>query len=300
MHTATLGTAVPRERSDFAYRGWSLVSPKMALASFVPFVVGIAIARGQGRPLDAFIAAGAFAAIFLAEVARNAINVWIDRRSGAYVAIGGEPVVGNRILVIIASIAMIAAGVIGTLVAESTRPELLMLGAAAALIAVVYSVPPVKLSYRGLGEGAGFLTYGPGIVIGSVLLFGGRITLDVITIAISLGLLIANAVLVDEVRRQHADEAAGKRTLVVRLGRERATSMFGFVFAAAFALPFVTVLLGGSIAMLGLLAGVIPADYATWSLHSEKVRPPAAAQTSAVIAYVAAGLGTVALGLAMM
>lgn len=298
MHTVTLGTAVPRERDDSANRKWSLAGVKMALASLVPLLAGITIARGQGRPVSAVTAAGAFTAILLLEVARKAMSTLIDRRTGAEAA--GEGGFGQRELALMVVAAMLAAGVIGTAVAMPAGPVLVVLGGAAALTAMAYSVPPVKLSYRGLGEAAAFLTYGPGIVIGSVLLFGARITVDVITVAISLGLLIANAVLVDEVPGQHADETAGKRTFIVRRGRERATSMFGFVFAAAFALPLVMVFLGGSIAILGLLAGVIPADYATWSLHNEKVRPPSAAQRSAVIAYVAAGLGTVMLALAMM
>jgi 1,4-dihydroxy-2-naphthoate octaprenyltransferase len=310
MDTATLGIAVPHDRRiAFAHGLWRLVDPKIALASFVPFAVGTAIAHSQGRPIASIIAVGAFAAVFLVEVGKNAINDLIDYRSGADLAVtvderspfsGGKRVLVDgllteRDLVMIAWIAMLAAGVVGATVAFATRPALLFLGAAAALVAAVYSMPPVRLSYRGLGEAAVFLTYGPGIVIGSVLLFGGWITVDVLTSAVCLGLMIANVLFINEVPDERADRSAGKNTLVVRLGRARATSIFGFIFVAAFALPVIMLAAGGSIASLGLLAGVIPSDYAVWLLRNERVRPPVAAQRATLIAYVAAAAGMVVL-----
>ena len=306
MHTATFGFAVPRDRRvAFAQGLFRLVDPKIALASLVPFLVGLGLARSQGYAIPATIAISAFAAIFLVEVGKNAINDLIDFRSGADSAVtederspfsGGKRVLidgllTQRDLVFIAWIAMLGAGVLGLRVALATTPALLLLGAAAAAVAVAYSIPPFKLSYRGLGEAAVFLTYGPGIVIGSVLLFGGRITGDVLAAAVSLGLIIANVLFINEMPDERADRSAGKNTLVVRLGRHHATDVFGYVFVAAFALPLVMFLAGGHVALIGLLAGVIPADFAVWSLRAERVKPPVAAQTATLLAYVVSGAG---------
>lgn len=309
MHTATIGTMQSRERRiAFAQGVWRLVDPKIALASLVPFIVGTAIAHDQGSVIDPLILTGVFAAIFLVEVGKNAINDLIDYRSGADLAVsederspfsGGKRVLVDALLTEhdlagIAWFAMIAAGALGAAMAmRADKPALLLLGAAAAAIAAAYSLPPFKLSYRGLGETAVFLTYGPGIVIGSVLLFGGRVTLDVLTTAVCLGLLIAGVLFINEVPDERADRSAGKRTLVVRLGRDTATTVFGVIAAAAFALPVVVFAMGGSVVLLGLLAAVIPADYAVWSLHKERVRPPVAAQTAMLAAYVVAGAGVV-------
>lgn len=292
MHTAHFGTTVGHDRRIAFVQGvWRLADPKIALASFVPFVAGVAIAHVQGATIDPWIAAGAFIAIFFVEVGKNAIHDVIDDRSGAGTA---ARLLTEGELVAAAWIAFVLAGVLGLAVASVTNPALMILGVAGAAMAAAYSLPPFKLSYRGLGEAAVFLTYGPGIVIGSVLLFGGLVTLDVVTSSVCLGLIIANVLLINEVQDERADRLAGKKTLVVRLGRDRATVVFAIVFAVALALPILGFVAGGSIVLLGLAAAIIPADYAAWSLREHRTGLPLAAQTSALVSYVAAGAGLVA------
>ena len=53
-----------------------------------------------------------------------------------------------------------------------------------------------------------------------------------------------------------ADKAAGKHTLVVKLGRRRASHVFGVVIALAFATHVLAVLLVGPVLALGLVASV--------------------------------------------
>ncbi|HSP16028.1 MAG TPA: prenyltransferase [Thermoanaerobaculia bacterium] len=296
------------ERQTAWFHGvWRLVDPKIALASLVPFIVGMALVYGQGAKIDLLIAGGAFIAIFLVEVGKNALNDLIDWRSGTDASVtnderspfsGGKRVIVDALLnekdlVVIAIVAFLAAGLIGGAIAYVTRPSLLILGAVAALVAIEYSVPPLKFSYRGLGELAVLLTYGPGIVIGSVLLFGGRVNADVITTSLVLGLIIANVLFINEMPDERADREAGKRTLVVRLGRKRAARVFGLVFATAFALAVIRFAFGGSPALLGLLLGIFPADYAFWSLREQPSGPPVASQAATLIAYVTTGAGLI-------
>ncbi|MGZ8830588.1 MAG: hypothetical protein ACXW2Q_09475 [Thermoanaerobaculia bacterium] len=166
---------------------------------------------------------------------------------------------------------------------------LIAAGAFAAILLVTLSVSPFAVSYRALGDVVVFLIYGPGIVIGTLLLFGGRVTSDAVTAGTCIGLLLANVLLVDEI------DTGGAKTLAARLGRGAATSIFGFLFAAAFALPIIMFAAGGSIALLGLLGGVIPADYAVWSLRGQRSRRPIAAETAALIACMTAAAGLIAL-----
>jgi 1,4-dihydroxy-2-naphthoate octaprenyltransferase len=120
-------------------------------------------------------------------------------------------------------------------------------------------------------------------------LFGGAPTAEVLTAAASLGLLIANILLINEVPDERADRSAGKRTLVVRLGRARATQLFGSLFVVAFTLPVIGYFATGKIALLGLLGGAVPADFAAAQLAREPSRPPIEAQGMAIVAYVIAG-----------
>lgn len=284
---------------------WRLADPKIALASLVPFGVGAAFAWRGIHTLDLTIAAGAFLAIFLVEVGKNAVNDLYDFRSGADTEVrpeerspysGGKRVLVDRLLtetdlVLISWVTFALAGAIGVGVAMATNPQLLLLGAMAALISIAYAMPPVKLAYRGLGELAVFAVYGPGILLGTVLLFGGQVTVEAVYAAIILGILIAMVLLTNEIPDERADRVAGKHTLVVRLGRDGATSLLGFLGTVAFAIPLALVAYGGPVFFAGALAGIPLALFAHWSLRSEPVGPPVIAQTATLLTYVVTGLG---------
>jgi 1,4-dihydroxy-2-naphthoate octaprenyltransferase len=284
---------------------WRLADPKIALASLVPFVTGAALVWREEQRLSLEIAVAAFAAIFLVEVAKNAVNDLYDYRSGADSAVlpserspysGGKRVLVDgllteRDLVLIAWIAFAMAAAIGAGVAMATRPALLLLGAAAALVSVLYVMPPVKLAYRGFGELAVFAVYGPGILLGTVLLFGGRPGFEAWCAAFVLGILIAIVLLANELPDERADRLAGKKTLVVRAGRDRAVSLIGFLFAVAFIVPVSLVAYGEPRYFGGALLGAPLAVFTCWSLRRQRVGPPVVAQTATLLTYVVTGAG---------
>ena len=275
------------------------------MASLIPFFVGAALAWRDTRSIDIGLVVAAFLVLFLVEVGKNAVNDLYDFRSGADTAVlpnertpysGGKRVLIDHLLierdlVVIAWIAFALAGVLGFVIVFGRHPLLLLLGATAALVSVLYSMPPVQLSYRGLGELAVAAVYGPGIVLGSVLLFGGRITAETIGASIILGILIAVVLLTNELPDERADGVAGKRTLVVRMGRDLSTSFIAVLFATAFAIPLLTVAYGGVDYFFGALAGV-PVSYIAYVLlRREFDRPPVAGQTATLITYLVTGLG---------
>ena len=283
---------------------WRLADPKIALASLVPFCLGAALAWRDTHRFDLGLAAAAFLVLFLVEVGKNAVNDLYDFRSGADRAVlpeerspysGGKRVLVDRLLterdlVAIAWIAFAAAGAMALAITVE-RPLLLLLGAVAAMVSVLYSMPPVQLSYHGLGELAVFAVYGPGIVLGSVLLFDGSITAEVVVASILLGILIALVLLANELPDERADRAAGKRTLVVRMGRDHAISLIGFLFTAAFVVALALVVYGGIRYFTGALFGIPMASLAYLLLRRDSGRPPVAGQTATLITYVVTGLG---------
>ena len=226
---------------------WRLVDPKIALASVVPFVVGSALSFSQQGRLSWLISATAFFTIFLIEVGKNAVNDLCDYEADAAVRederspfSGGKRTLVDELLVptdltVIAWIAFAIAGLVGMELAMRTRPMLLLLGAAAAAISILYTLPPIRLSARGLGEPAVFAVYGPGIVLGTMMLNGATVDTEAVVVSIALGLLIANVLLINEVPDERVDALAGKRTLVVRLGRENAGSLIAAIFTLAVA-----------------------------------------------------------------
>lgn len=159
------------------------------------------------------------------------------------------------------------------------------------LVAIIVAQTLARLSYHGLGELALFAAYGPGIVLGSVLLLGGTISGAAVDASIMLGILAALVLITNELPDERADRIAGKRTLVVRMGRDLATSFIAVLFAMAFAIPLASVAFGGLTYFLGALAGV-PTSYAAWILlRREYDRAPIAAQAATRITYVVTGAG---------
>jgi 1,4-dihydroxy-2-naphthoate octaprenyltransferase len=73
--------------------------------------------------------------------------------------------------------------------------------------------------------------------------------------AVPLGVLVAAFLWINEFPDAAADAAAGKRTLVVALGRRRALGVFAALFLAAFGLLLLLPPLGRPWAVLGGLLG---------------------------------------------
>ncbi|HET8798345.1 MAG TPA: prenyltransferase [Thermoanaerobaculia bacterium] len=300
---------VPAGRGEHSLaRGlWRLADPKIGLASLVPFCAGVALAWRSAEHFEPLLAVMAFAAIFLVEVGKNAVNDFYDFRSGADTAVrpderspfsGGKRVLVDGLLtendlVWIACLSFCGATMLGWTVAVRTSLWLLLLGAAAALISILYAMPPVQLSYRGLGELAVFLVYGPGIVLGATMLAGGTVSAEIVAAATTLGFLIANVLLANEIPDERADALAGKNTLVVRMGRRRATTFIGLVFCCAFVIPLALAAAGEAMWMTGALAGVPFAAFAFWSLVRKTSGPPVVAQTAVLVTYVVTGAGLV-------
>jgi 1,4-dihydroxy-2-naphthoate octaprenyltransferase len=231
-----------------------LADPKITLASASSLLVGAAVASREGPVAWGWLLL-CVAGIFALEVAKNASGELVDYDSGADLAVspadrspfsGGKRVLVEGLLTrretaTVAALGYavgIAAGLVVVLLRE---PRVLWLGLAGVSLAWFYHAPPLRLSYRGLGELAVGAAYGPGIVCGVVLTLRHRIGTDVLFAALPLGLLIAAFLWINEFPDYVADRSAGKRTLVVRLGRRRASGVFaamvGIAYGAVLALP---------------------------------------------------------------
>ena len=293
---------------------WRLADPKIALASLVPFAAGTALARDRLGTAGWSLAVAAYAAIFLVEAGKNAVNDLYDFRSGADSAVlpderspfsGGKRTLVDGVLteddlVWIAGVAFALAGFVGIEVARHSDVRLLLLGGIAAAISILYVMPPVKLAYRGLGELAVALIYGPGILLGAVLVQGAGLTREMFAASCTLGLLIALVLLVNEIPDARADASASKRTLVVRLGREGTESLMALLFAIAYAVPSILVAYGiVPLRVSALLAGLPFSIFALEKVKRSRRKPPVTGQALTLVTYVVSG-AAYALAVALM
>ena len=114
-------------------------------------------------------------------------------------------------------------------------PELLVVGVVSIAAGVLYTGGPRPYGYEGLGELFVFLFFGLVAVAGSYYVQTEELTWESLALAVPVGLLAAAILVVNNVRDLDTDRRAGKRTLAVRLGRERARSLFVAMLAVAYA-----------------------------------------------------------------
>lgn len=219
---------------NFGVGLWRLADPKVSLASFASLFLGLAAASAH-VPLAWGWLVLTVAGIFAVEVAKNASGEVFDFDSGVDQAVSNEdrsPFSGGKRVLVDSLLSRgqtwaIALGgyslaiVIGLLICVMLEPRVLTIGIAGTALAFFYHAPPLRLAYRGFGELAVGIVYGPLIALGAFLVQTGRTDTTLAWLSLSLGLLIAAFLLINEFPDYRADRAGSKRNLVVRLGRAR-------------------------------------------------------------------------------
>jgi 1,4-dihydroxy-2-naphthoate octaprenyltransferase len=225
-------------------------------ATLVPVLLGIAIAAYHGEFAWWLALLTVFGGAF-AHLGINVANDIFDTLSGADDAnvnptqfSGGSRVLiydllTLRQLVAIDAALFGAAILIGlTLVWLTGSALLLAIGAAGVVIGLAYTAPPLKLVYRGLGEIAVALGFGPVMLLGAYVVQTGTLSWEAAVASVPVAILIALVLYVNEIPDRSGDAAAGKRTLPVRLSAGVVTNLYLAAALAAFAVIVAGVVVG--------------------------------------------------------
>jgi 1,4-dihydroxy-2-naphthoate octaprenyltransferase len=219
-------------------------------AAIAPVLVGTSLAGFAHvfHPLR-FIAA-LVGAIFI-QVGTNLSNDYSDARRGAdtedrlgpvRVTAGG--LVPPKRVLVATYISFGVAVLAGVYLIAVAGWQLLIVGAASILAGVLYTGGPRPYGYEGLGEAFVFLFFGIVAVAGSYFVQVKHLNWEAFALAVPVGLLAASILVVNNVRDIETDRRAGKRTLAVRLGRERMRALFAAMIYVAYLLAPVTWLFG--------------------------------------------------------
>jgi 1,4-dihydroxy-2-naphthoate octaprenyltransferase len=225
-------------------RLWLLAArPRTLPAAVAPVLVGTALAGSEGvfRALP-FVAA-LVGSVFI-QIGTNLSNDYSDARRGAdtedrlgpvRVTAGGL-MPPKRVLVgtyVAFGIAVAA----GLYLAAVAGWELLVVGAASILAGVLYTGGPRPYGYEGLGEVFVFLFFGVVAVAGSYFVQTEQLRWEAFGLAVPVGLLAAAILVVNNIRDIETDRRAGKGTLAVKLGRNRARKLFTAMVVISFLVP---------------------------------------------------------------
>jgi 1,4-dihydroxy-2-naphthoate octaprenyltransferase len=233
------------------FRIWLMAArPRTLPAAIAPVLVGTALAGFAHvfHPLR-FIAA-LIGAIFI-QVGTNLSNDYSDARRGAdtedrlgpvRVTAGG--LVPPRQVLIATYVSFGIAVLAGIYLVAVAGWLLLAVGAASILAGVLYTGGPRPYGYEGLGEVFVFLFFGIVAVAGSYFVQTKHLGWEAFALAVPVGLLAAAILVVNNFRDIDTDRRAAKRTLAVRLGRERTRDLFAVMIYLAYLLVPVTWIFG--------------------------------------------------------
>jgi 1,4-dihydroxy-2-naphthoate octaprenyltransferase len=112
------------------------------------------------------------------------------------------------------------------------------------LIGLAYTAPPLKLVYRGLGEIAVALGFGPAMLLGAYVVQTGQLSWEAAVASVPVAILVALILYVNEIPDRSGDAAAGKRTLPVRLSADAVTTIYLVAALGAFAVILAGVAVG--------------------------------------------------------
>jgi 1,4-dihydroxy-2-naphthoate polyprenyltransferase len=226
--------------------------PRTLPAAVAPVLIGTAAAierAGELARVGGFIAA-LIGSVFI-QIGTNLANDYSDARRAADVERLGPVrvtasglVAPRRVLVAtwLAFAVAVAAGVYLTVLAG---PVILAIGAVSIAAGVLYTGGPRPYGYEGLGELFVFLFFGLVAVNGSYYVQVEELDWLPAGLSVAAGLLATAILVVNNVRDIDTDRRAGKRTLAVRMGRERARRLYVSLVAGAFGVLLLTLALNG-------------------------------------------------------
>jgi len=217
-------------------------------AGFLPYLLGAAWAFAMEGRFDAALFWAGCAGVILAVVGVEAFNEYFDARMGTDRVFNPVdlPVVSSTIFWVGVA-AFGGAFAVGVFLTVRVGWPILAFALLGGLAAIFYEAPPIRWSYRGLGETVIGLSYGPWMVLGSLFLHTRSLSLNALMASALPGFLIMALAVANAIPDFHQDRLVGKRNLVVRLGRHRGAWLY--VALAATALVVVAA---------GVMAGLFP------------------------------------------
>ena len=243
--------------------------PAFLSVTLVAALIGIGTAYYDGVPLAMWPAIITVAFALVAHAGINVLNDYYDDLNGTdrfntervFPFTGGSRFIQNGVLTpretaVFGVLLVLAVVFAGLWLAAISGPGVLMIGALGMFIGWAYSAPPLRLNSRGAGEACVAIGFALIVIGADYVQRRGFSTLPVIASA-CYALLVTNVLYINQFPDCKADELAGKRHWVVRLGPQRARWGY-FAIAVAGYTWLIAAVVAGALPLPALIA-VLPA-----------------------------------------
>jgi len=231
------------------WRVFTLIRYRFFLyAGLLPYLLGAAWAYAIAGAFDAPVFWSGLGGVMLSVIGVEAFNEYFDARMGTDRVFNPEdvPPIAQAVFWI-GTAAFAAALAVGVYLAVQGGWPIIFFALAGGAAAIFYEAPPIRWSYRGLGELVIALSYGPWMVLGSLYLHTQSFSGAALAASLVPALFIMALAVVNAIPDFHQDRLVGKRNLVVRLGREQAVRLYLGLAAA-----------GLLVVVAGVVAGAFP------------------------------------------
>lgn len=132
---------------------------------------------------------------------------------------------------------------LGLYIALKVGFSVILIALGAGIMGFFYSAPPVKLSYRGLGELAIGIIFGPLLMAGAYITAGANFDMPILYASLILGLLIANIAHTHAIMDFDSDVEVGKTSLATAFKtRDNAILVQGLIYGFAYLILAVGIL----------------------------------------------------------
>ncbi|MBE7536801.1 MAG: 1,4-dihydroxy-2-naphthoate polyprenyltransferase [Opitutaceae bacterium] len=257
----------------------SATRPRTLPAAVAPVIVGTAFALQKGTAVWP-AAAACLAFAVLVQIGTNFANDYYDHAKGADTAERVGPIravasglIRPQAMKRAAGIVFAVAFMTGLTLLRYGGWPMLVIGVTSIACGYAYTGGPFPLAYNGLGDLFVFIFFGLVAVGATYFVQAGCPSLEVWLAAAAVGLLAVNILLVNNYRDVETDARAGKRTLIVRLGRGFARWQFAITHLAALLVPMVLAARSGRFGWV-LLPLVLTPEAVRQGVRLRKARTP--------------------------
>lgn len=224
-------------------------------ASILPFIFGSVIERKKFS-FPVFILG--LIAVVATHISANLINDYADSRSGAdwqdknsYKFFGGSKLIQQNIFserfYLRMAVAFAVISAFSVLILSLVMKSFLVVLAYSFVIILswLYSVNPVKFSYRRLGEGVLFLLFGPALVMGGYFIQTGIFPdLKSFLLSLPFGFFATAILFANEIPDFIEDQKVGKNNLVGITGTDKSFLVYCLIMGLGFLFILINVFAG--------------------------------------------------------
>ncbi|MGG5252641.1 1,4-dihydroxy-2-naphthoate polyprenyltransferase [Neobacillus sp. SM06] len=243
---------------------WQMTRPHTLTASFVPVLLGTALALRYGKINFSLFFAMLFASLLI-QAATNMFNEYYDFKRGLdtehSVGIGGSIVRDGIKPVTVMKIALSFYGIallLGIYISANSSWWLAVIGAFSMAVGYFYTGGPVPIAYTPFGELVAGFFMGMLIVLIAFFIQTGTVDATSVLVSIPIMILVGEILLSNNIRDLDGDKENGRKTLAILLGKRRAIYLLAGLFTLSYLWAFLLIITGVAPAWIAIVILSVP------------------------------------------